>query len=254
MPTEPRREQPAAAAPGTGPPPSEAASGAPNGSTAAAAPRSTTPLQWIGLGMVFLSPVTAYFPAHPHPAWRHYDALPDPIGWILILIGVWALHRRGFGFDTVRWVGVLALLVSIPASVPQLTHQFSVSGQWGMETPQAVFCFMLAREIGVIGSLATPRDTYVAKRFGLLSWGFAIAIALPPLDFGGGAQRLDSFLTPVNLLVDLAFIFYLFVVNRREILGGPGPRDYSELVAAVSRDRAERAERPSRPSRPKRER
>jgi hypothetical protein len=30
------------------------------------------------------------FPPDPSPSWQRYDALPDPVGWLLVLAGVFA--------------------------------------------------------------------------------------------------------------------------------------------------------------------
>ena len=44
------------------------------------------------MGMVIVIG-TALFPANPSPSWEKYDALPDPLGWVLVLLGVFALAR-----------------------------------------------------------------------------------------------------------------------------------------------------------------
>ena len=51
------------------------------------------------MGMVIVVG-SAYFPADPSPGWEHYDALPDPLGWLLVLSGVFALARTDDAFDT----------------------------------------------------------------------------------------------------------------------------------------------------------
>ena len=57
-----------------------------------------SPLQKIAMGMVIVVG-TALFPAHPSPAWEQYDALPDPLGWLLVLLGTVALTRADAAFD-----------------------------------------------------------------------------------------------------------------------------------------------------------
>jgi glycerol uptake facilitator-like aquaporin len=190
-----------------------------------ARPRTpTTPMQWIGLGMVIIVG-NAFFPAEAHPAWKHYDALPDPIGWVVVVWGLFSLAKiTGDVLDTAKWVGVLALLTSVPMWLPQLNHQLNASGEWGASMPQTVCCLLTARGIGMLGARQTSRDQYVAKRFGLLSWGFGIMIVLPVLALGGGVKALENPTVAVSALINIVFIWFCFSVHRRPYLGGPGPR------------------------------
>ena len=170
--------------------------------------------------MVFL---TAYFPAHPSPSWQQYDALPDPIGWVLVLLGAFGLTRAEPTFAPGRWLAGVAGLVSVPLWFPGVRHHLDASGQWFVSLPQIIFCLWLAREIGIQGGLRQPRDAYVAKSFGLMVWGFAAVAVLPVLTLGGGLPQLASTTQLVSTLVNVAFVYFLFRVHRREWLGGPGP-------------------------------
>jgi hypothetical protein len=181
-----------------------------------------SPLQKIAMGMVIVVG-SAYFPAHPSPAWKQYDALPDPLGWLLVLFGVFALARTDAAFDTSRWLAGLAAVVSVPMWLPQVHHQLDASGEWFASLPQIAFCLVLSREIGMLGPLQQPQDGYVAKRFGLLVWGFAVVGVLPVIALGGEVTTLQSTTLAFSVLVNAAFIYYLFRVHRREWLGGPGP-------------------------------
>lgn len=181
-----------------------------------------TPLQKIAMGLVIVV-ANAYFPAHPHPAWKVYDGLPDPLGWILVIAGIAALHRLR-PLETVRWLAVVAAVVSVPMWVPQLNHQLDTSGEWFASMPQTLCCLFLAREIGMAGAREQPRDAYVAKRFGLLTWAFAIMVLLPVVALGGGVEELENPTVIFSAIINIAFIFYLFMVHRRTYLGGPGPR------------------------------
>jgi hypothetical protein len=181
-----------------------------------------SPLQKVAMGMVIVV-AYAYFPAHPSPSWARYDALPDPLGWLLVLLGMVALVRFDGAFSTTRWLAVAAGLVSLPMWVPQLNHRLEPSGEWFSSLPQIAFCLLLAREIGMRAAAQTPRDAYVAKRFGLLVWGFALVAVLPVLTLGGHVTPLEGPTQLVSLLVNIAFVYYLFRVHRREWLGGPGP-------------------------------
>ena len=174
------------------------------------------------MGMVIVV-LFAYVPAHPSPDWQRYDVLADPLGWVLVLLGIRSLARFDEAFTTSQWVALLAGAVSIPMWFPQLSHRLDDSGQWFASLPQIVFCLLLAREIGVKGAWQTPPDRYVERRFGLLVWGFGLVAVLPVLTLGGGIDQLEAPTQLVSLLVNVAFVYQLFRVHRRQWLGGPGP-------------------------------
>jgi hypothetical protein len=181
-----------------------------------------SPLQKIAMGMVIVIG-SALFPPHPSPSWERYDALPDPIGWVLVLFGVFALTRADDVFASSRWLAGVAAAVSVPMWFPQIQHQLDPSGEWFASLPQIAFCLFLAREIGMSAPLQKPPDTYLAKRFGLLVWGFAVVAVLPVIAFGGDVPQLTNTTLLFSTLVNLAFVYFLFRVHRREWLGGPGP-------------------------------
>jgi hypothetical protein len=121
--------------------------------------------------------------------------------------------------------------VSVPLWFPQLNHllvpeyndNIEVSFQWFLSLPQTVFSLALARAIGREAELRQPRDTFVAGRFGILTWAFGALIVLPVVAYGGGVDGLeDPTLIGIGL-VNVVFVYYLFRVHRREWLGGPGP-------------------------------
>ena len=138
-----------------------------------------SPLQRIAMGLVIVL-VPAYFPRDPHPAWAFYDALPDPVGWLLVLVGVRAL-RGHLDVDLLTWLAWVALVVSVPLWLPQVNHLLvpeynsgiDVSFQWFLSLPQTVFSLVLARTIGRAAERQVPRDRFVAGRYGVLTWAFA---------------------------------------------------------------------------------
>jgi len=188
-----------------------------------------SPLQKIAMGLVIVL-VPANFPHDPHPAWRFYDALPDPVGWVLVLLGITAL-RPHLDVDVVRWLGWVAFAVSVPLwfpqvnhlLVPEYNHSIEVSFQWFLSLPQTVFSLALARTIGREAELQQPRDRFVAGRYGVLTWAFGALVVLPVVAYGGGVESLESPALIGIGLVNVVFVYYLFRVHRREWLGGPGP-------------------------------
>lgn len=184
-----------------------------------------SPLQKIAMGMVIVV-AFAYLPADPRPEWERYDVLVNPLGWVLVLLGVLALARSDEAFDSVRWPALVAAAVSVPMWFPQVQHRIDDSGQWFASLPQTLFCLLLAKAIGVLATQQSPPDGYVARRFGLLVWGFAVVGVLPVLTLGGGLSQLEGLTRLVATLVNVAFVYLLFRVHRREWLGGPGPLEF----------------------------
>jgi len=181
-----------------------------------------SPLQKIAMGMVFVAGY-APFPAHPHPDWRSFDGLADPVGWLLVILGMQGLCRASTGFDGARWAAWVAGAVSVPLWFPQVGHQLSDSGSWALSMPQTLFCLLLAKGIADGAVVEEPGDPYLPRRFGPLTWAFAILVVLPPIAIGGDVQALDDVTVLAALAVNVVFIYYLFRVHRRTWLGGPGP-------------------------------
>lgn len=194
-----------------------------------------SPLQRVAMGLVIV-----FVPANFEIGHHIYDALPDPLGWLLVLSGMSAL-RRHLDVDLAYWLAWVALAVSIPLWFPQLTEHLpdipehlrtaserdqatrAASIAWALALPQSAMALLLVRAIGQEAVAQMPRDTFVAGRFGVLLWGLAAAIVLPPVAYGGDVENL---ITPTLVgvgLVNAMLIYYLFRVHRREWLGGPGP-------------------------------
>ena len=199
-----------------------------------------SPLQKIAMGLVIVF-LPAYFPHDPHPAWEVYDALPDPLGWLLVVAGVRAL-RADLDVDVVGWLAWVSLAVSVPLWFPQLNHLLvpkyndaaDASFQWFVSLPQTLFSLLLARTIARVAAERRPPDQFVAGRFGVLTWGFGAVLVLPAIAYGG---HVDALVMPTLLaigLVNTAFVYYLFRAHRREWHGGPGPL---EVPAAQQKDR-----------------
>lgn len=192
-----------------------------------------TPLQRIAIGLVVVFG-SAMFPGHPHPGWRTWDALPDPLGWALVVTGLLGLRRLDRSFTVPLAFAVLAGLVSVPLWFPQLRHHLEAPGSWAASLPQAVCCVLLCREIARVGALQQPPDRYLVQRFGLLGWGFVVVIVLPAVVLGAHVDALRNATLAFSMLVSVALVWHLFMAHRRPALGGPGPR---VVPAATRRER-----------------
>ncbi|NHA01006.1 hypothetical protein G5V59_16995 [Nocardioides sp. W3-2-3] len=102
------------------------------------------PLHAVALGLVLLAlgPVDA-------PVGT-FDPLPDPLGWVLVLVG---LHGLGPALDprrlgTLRFVGVLALCFSIAIVVPAVARWLETDPSlgWFADVPRFGFFALLCHE------------------------------------------------------------------------------------------------------------
>ncbi|QZY29129.1 hypothetical protein [Nocardioides coralli] len=157
-------------------------------------------LQAIGMGLVLV----ALRVGEP-------DLLPDPVGWLLVLVGVRRLPRDLPRRTGLLVLGSLALAVSVPLWVPSLAdHVLTAhpSLQWALNLPQLGFVLVLAASLGRRAGEAGDR--------GARSWwlvvaaGTAAAAVLPVLVHGGGVDALGTpsiVLAGVVLLTTIALAF-----------------------------------------------
>lgn len=150
-----------------------------------------------------------------------WDLYPDPLGWLLILWGVWGLGER-LPVGGLRGVALVAGLVSIPLTVPSVRADLSEPLLWAASLPQLVFCLLLCTLLRAAGR--EHDDPVVARRFGVLRWVFLLMTVLPVVAIGGGIDVLREPTDAVALIANAVLVFYLLVVHRRPWLGGPGPR------------------------------
>jgi hypothetical protein len=158
------------------------------------------------------------------------DALPDPVGWVLVLAGTWSMRSVLANVDVLLWVGSVAAAISVGLFVPALDDRLSASGQWGASLPQTVFCLVLC---GSLASLARPAGGghgLRARRLELLRWVFLAVGVGPVLVYGGGVVALAPPLAALAVVANVALVYYAFALSalsrpRRpsdETTAGPG--------------------------------
>ncbi len=191
-----------------------------------------TPLQKIAMGMVVVL-VPANFPRDPRPL-TGASTTRWPTRWA----GCWSSPASGRSRapSTSTWPGGWPCSPSWSAcrcgsrriSHHLLPHQGAGAEpsdlevtpyQWFASLPHIGFCLALVRSIGRDALAQSPRDRFVAGRFGVLTWGFVAAAVLPAVAFGGRVAGLQAPSLLLLALVDLVFVYYLFRVHRR-MLGG----------------------------------
>jgi hypothetical protein len=155
----------------------------------------------MGLVIVFLS-----------ARFAGYDALPDPVGWALVVAGLLPLRGTLPLGGSALTLAVIAGLVAVPLTLPALDARLEPSGQWGVSLPQTAFCIVLCTALCTLADRAGETE---ATRFGLLRWAF-VAVALGPvLVYGGGVDELTAPVAVLAVLANVALVYYVFKVSRR---------------------------------------
>lgn len=142
------------------------------------------PLQSIAMGLVVIA---------VHAPVGGFDALPDPLGWVLVLLGVHGLPADLRHRSALVRLALLAGAVSVPLWVPAVsdllgdTHE---SLAWAANLPQlgfvAVLCHALADRAGAAGDGGAVAWARLALA------GFVVAAVLPVLVFGAGLDGLEE--------------------------------------------------------------
>ena len=140
------------------------------------------PLQSIGLGLVLVVlDASAGEPA--------LDLVPDPVGWVLVLVGVRRLPAHVGHQRLLQGAAAVAGLVSLALWIPPLAGQVRVldeSLRWVLDLPTPGFVLLLA----VALARATGDDRPARTWWRAVAVGAALTMVLPPVVYGAGAVAL----------------------------------------------------------------
>ncbi len=177
------------------------------------------PLQSIAMGLLVIG---------LHAELGGVDALPDPLGWLLVLLGVASLPDDLERRSTLLGLAVLAGAVSVPLWWPDVAdtlHATHPSLGWAANLPQlgftALTCLVLARRAAAAGdvrSAAWLRTTFL---------GVVVAALLPVLAFGGGATGLEVWAYLTASMVLLVLVCLLFSCSGKPWIVAPEPPEQS---------------------------
>lgn len=170
-----------------------------------------TPLQKIAMGLVVII-VLARFGAG-------WDGLPDPLGWVLVLAGVWAARAHLPHTGTLLALGGIALVCAAITYPPAVADYLEPAAAWLVDLAQVAFEVVLC--FGIAAVLAQPRGgVRLARRFRLLAWVLAMVGVLPGLAIGSDEPGVAAATAVTWALAQLVLVWSLFQVNRRPELGG----------------------------------
>lgn len=161
------------------------------------------PLQSIGMGLLIVVLVARF---------GDYDALADPLGWLLVLRGVRRLADR----TTLLTLAVGALVVACAVWLPptqELLDRSDPSLRWAVNLPQVLFCVVLCRQLSEVAEEGDDRKARAWLRTTLVL-NVVLAIA-PVLVFAAKADDLLGSVYAAAGVVVLLLIVLLFAYARR---------------------------------------
>jgi hypothetical protein len=170
-----------------------------------------------GLILVALGPVDA--------APGTFDPLPDPLGWLFILIGLTgltpSLDDRRLGL--LRFLGSSALVFSVALVVPAVARWVATDPSlgWAADVPHFGFLAVLCYELSAAALKA--RSTMVASAFNLSALALLFVLAAPPVAFGGGIKEVGNAGEVAAELVQIVLVVLFFSVGHRTWTGAPLP-------------------------------
>ncbi|WP_167736807.1 hypothetical protein [Nocardioides sp. 1609] len=171
------------------------------------------PLQSIAMGVVVLLLVAAV---------EGHDLLADPLGWVLVLVGVRALPGDFPLRTALLRLGVAAALVSLPLWVPGVVAVLDDADEalaWAVDLPRltwyAVLCAALVRAADTAGDLVARAWWRTALA------GSVLVIVLPVLVLGAGLDALTDVAGVVVALVPVVVVGLLFWCAGRAWAAGP---------------------------------
>lgn len=162
------------------------------------------PLQSIAMGLVIIA-LRATFGG--------YDALPDPAGWLLVLLGAAGLppdlERRG----TLLGLAGLAGAVSVPLWFPGVTdglYGTHASLVWAASLPQLGFVGLLCHVLAHRAVAAGDAKAAAWLRTALV--GVVVFALTPVLVFGAGVTALEvpGYLGATTVLVVVVWLLFAY--------------------------------------------
>lgn len=141
-----------------------------------------------------------------------YDALADPLGWLLVLWGV----RRLADNTTLLTLATGALLVACVVWFPatqDLLERSDPSLRWAINLPQVLFCIVLCRQLSELAEAADDRRARAWLRTTLV-FNAVLAVA-PVLVFAAQADDVLASVYAAAGVVVLLLIVLLFAYARR---------------------------------------
>jgi uncharacterized protein YhhL (DUF1145 family) len=161
------------------------------------------PLQSVAMGLVIVV-LSAKFGA--------YDALADPVGWLLVLWGVRRMADRSALLTLAAGALLVACVVWFPAT-QELLEDADPSLRWAVNLPQVLFCLLLCRQLSELAGAADDQRARAWLRTTMVLNG-VLAMA-PVLVFAASADDVMASVYAAAGAVVLLLIVLLFAYASR---------------------------------------
>lgn len=185
------------------------------------------PLQSVAMGLVIVV-LAARF--------HGYDALPDPVGWLLVLLGVRALPGTVPHRDGLLGLGALAGVVSAIVWFPSVTdalYDADASLGWAANLPEVLFAALLCHALAATAEQSG--DKKAARRLRLTRTGLLVVAVLPVLVFGAGLSgfELTSYVAAGLVLVLLICLLFAYAGRPWAVAPAETAEDPSRATGAA---------------------
>lgn len=130
-----------------------------------------------------------------------WDWVPDPVGWILVLLGLAPLKERLRGYAGLVALAWGCLAVSVLTLPPDSIDSITPTLGWLFSLPTIAFAVLLC------GSLAAAGDGSRVTWFRVLGGFFVVVALLPPLVYLVGLEWLTIPAAVAAVLVNIAMVF-----------------------------------------------
>jgi hypothetical protein len=152
------------------------------------------------------------------------DLLPDPLGWVLVLIALNALTGRvELPYRSALWVaGLSALAGSVALTVPSVREWFEDAEPalaWAVDVPALGFCGLLCAALATVARAADATAAYTWFQWTAI--GFGVSVLAPVVVIGGDADALRGPAELVTGIAQLALFVLCLWYGGREWAGAP---------------------------------
>jgi len=135
-----------------------------------------------------------------------WDGLPNPLGWVLVLLGVRAARSSLPSSTALAVLGLMALLISAISYPPDVTADLDPSAAWLLDLPQVAFEVVLC---SAVGSVLAPKG----RVFRLLMWVLVLVGVGPAIAIGTDDPGIADAVDGAFALSQIALVWMLFSVS-----------------------------------------
>ena len=152
------------------------------------------------------------------------DVFPNPVGWLLVVVGVRGLpdrigHRSLLPGLAVR-AGLVSVLLWVPGIVSEL-QGLDASLRWALDLPPPAFVLVLALALGAAAGGADDASARTWWRVVLV--GTVLTMLLPPVVYGAGVDQLALVTVGVAIGTLVTCLVLCFAHAARPWVHDPAP-------------------------------